>query len=78
MHSEIDHVLKVRRGEFQGLANIFLFEFRVLAKQLRPVWVQRHCFENPANRQPHTPYARLSVHLPGSAVMRSNWDAIIN
>ena len=56
-------VLKGRSGECRCLPDVFRLQIRIVPEKVVPIWVGRHCFHDPAYRQPHTTDARLTVHL---------------
>ncbi len=57
-----DFVVEGSGGESERLANIFVFEFRVLALELGTVGISRQGFKYAADCQAHVADARLAVH----------------
>ena len=57
-----DFVVEGSGGEGERLANIFVFEFRVLALELGTVGISCQGFKYTANCQAHVANARLAVH----------------
>ena len=55
-------VIEVGRRIRQGLAHVFVLQFRVFGAELLPVGVKRQCLEDATNCQPHSADARLPIH----------------
>jgi hypothetical protein len=60
---EISDADERRGGESERLANIFVFELRVLALELGPVGISRQGFEHMADRQSQVANSRPIIHV---------------
>ena len=65
-------VVQVTGSEDQGLADVLVFEFRVLAFEFVSVRVSGKSLRHAPHRQPQVSDARFPFRRPGSVVIRSS------
>lgn len=58
-----ERIVHQRRGIFQRLTDIFLFQLRILKEKIRAIGVSCNHIQDSANRDAHAADARLSAAL---------------
>ena len=66
-------VVQIGGGVRQGLLDVCILQFRLLAPQIFPVWIKSYGSQHSTYCQAHVPNAWLSVHLIWAAGDPVEW-----